>query len=264
MRLCGPVLLLWLGLLFNGTVHAEVCVDGDVDGVCDDLDDCPYTELSAFVGANGCALDGDADGDGIADQSDRCPYSPQAAIVNAQGCAADSDRDGVPDGPDRCPATPSGMSVDEHGCQASRASSSSSAPAAEASSPDKQADEGPGDSVTDFDPTSDSPPPAVLPMRIDGYLRNSSNIPSEAMHRLADTVDVVTRRLEREPELSITVTGYADARDEASLVHALSENRAALLRAALGAKGVPMSRIYAVSGGASTQGASALIEWTQR
>jgi outer membrane protein OmpA-like peptidoglycan-associated protein len=60
------------------------------------------------------------------------------------------------------------------------------------------------------------------------------------------------------------VTGYADARDEASLVHALSENRAALLRAALGAKGVPMSRIYAVSGGASTQGASALIEWTQR
>lgn len=92
-------------------------VDGDADGVSDDIDECPYTPPGVRVNAVGCPLKADdADADGVADQNDDCPYTPAGAVVDAHGCAIDGDLDGVADGIDRCPHTPLGLRVDAQGC----------------------------------------------------------------------------------------------------------------------------------------------------
>lgn len=220
--------------------HAQLCVDGDVDGVCDDRDECLYTAAFAFVDARGCALDGDADGDRIPDQDDRCPYSPANAEVDAEGCALDADADGIPDGLDQCPATAMGAWVDAVGCLA--AGSDTSEPAAA--------------------PVDANRPPA-LPLRISGYVRNSSNIPAAALEDLRALAPSLVEELDAEPGSSLRVVGYADPKLESALLLQLAENRAALIRAALGAAGVPMPRIYAIAGGASTDGAFTQIMWSR-
>lgn len=91
-------------------------VDGDGDGVSDEMDDCPYTPPGTVVDARGCPVQGDIDGDGVPDALDDCPYTPKGAIVDAHGCALDSDFDGVPDGIDQCPHTPLGERVEANGC----------------------------------------------------------------------------------------------------------------------------------------------------
>jgi OmpA-OmpF porin, OOP family len=89
-------------------------LDGDSDGVTDQLDRCAGTPIGTRVDASGCALD--ADGDGITDLHDRCPNTPAGTSVDATGCALDSDTDGVPNGLDRCPDTPPGTTVGSTGC----------------------------------------------------------------------------------------------------------------------------------------------------
>ena len=92
-------------------------VDGDADGISDEVDECLYTPPGIRVNEVGCPLlaeDGDADG--VADPQDDCPYTPPGARVDSHGCALDTDLDGVADGIDRCPATPVGASVDANGC----------------------------------------------------------------------------------------------------------------------------------------------------
>ena len=92
-------------------------VDGDADGVSDEIDECPYTPPGVRVNAVGCPLKADdADADGVADQNDDCPYTPAGAVVDAHGCAIDSDLDGIANGIDRCPHTPLGLRVDAQGC----------------------------------------------------------------------------------------------------------------------------------------------------
>ncbi len=128
-------------------------VDGDADGVSDEIDACPYSAPGVIVGADGCEgppdtdLDGvpdtsdscpetprdalvdpfgcqvpgsgdagDYDGDGIGDLADACPYSLPGSRVGGDGCALDEDLDGVPDGIDRCPGTSLTQTPDERGC----------------------------------------------------------------------------------------------------------------------------------------------------
>lgn len=62
----------------------------------------------------------DADRDGIPDQNDECPGTELGLVVDGKGCKMrvvfDSDRDGVLDDIDACPETAKGMQVDATGC----------------------------------------------------------------------------------------------------------------------------------------------------
>lgn len=92
-------------------------VDGDADGVSDELDDCPYSLPDEAVDGRGCGIAGDADGDGVSDAADLCPYTDDGAVVDSDGCALDDDFDGVANGIDQCPATLLGERVDRRGCE---------------------------------------------------------------------------------------------------------------------------------------------------
>ena len=91
-------------------------LDADYDGVTDDLDHCPNTDRAAasFVDIYGCEVDSDFDG--IPDYLDKCAHNAVGASVDSSGCPLDSDKDGVPDGLDDCPNTLYGVAVDRNGC----------------------------------------------------------------------------------------------------------------------------------------------------
>jgi OOP family OmpA-OmpF porin len=94
-----------------------VVLDGDKDGVLDNIDKCPTTPAGRTVNAQGCELDGDKDG--VVDALDKCPTTPAGRTVNAQGCELDGDKDGVVDALDKCPNTKVGNTVDVNGCSES-------------------------------------------------------------------------------------------------------------------------------------------------
>jgi len=72
----------------NETVDANGCGpsqrDVDQDGVTDDVDLCPFTELGFDVDVVGCE---DRDGDGVHRSQDECPDSPDRWSIDASGCA---------------------------------------------------------------------------------------------------------------------------------------------------------------------------------
>ncbi|TAJ55051.1 MAG: hypothetical protein EPN60_04500 [Nevskiaceae bacterium] len=107
-------------LLLSAAAQAALpplIVDGDGDGVSDEVDDCPYTPPGIQMNERGCPLHADdGDADGVADPQDDCPYTPPDAVVDAQGCALDADFDGIANGIDRCLNTALGALVDERGC----------------------------------------------------------------------------------------------------------------------------------------------------
>jgi len=96
---------------------AAVILDGDKDGVLDNIDKCPTTPAGRNVNAQGCELDGDKDG--VVDGMDKCPTTPAGRTVNAEGCELDGDKDGVVDALDKCPNTKAGNTVDVNGCSES-------------------------------------------------------------------------------------------------------------------------------------------------
>ena len=75
------------------------CDDGDGDGVCDDVDNCP---LNANPGQQ------DSDGDGVGDTCDNC-------LINANSDQLDADGDGVGDACDNCINTANADQLDSDG-----------------------------------------------------------------------------------------------------------------------------------------------------
>lgn len=67
--------------------------DSDLDGVTDNIDQCPNTPAGSMVDNRGCAITGDSDADGVADDKDLCPGTPAGTAVDANGCAAPSGED---------------------------------------------------------------------------------------------------------------------------------------------------------------------------
>jgi len=97
-----------LTVFFGGTN------DSDGDGVADDDDLCPNTEIGAIVDQFGCPVD--TDKDGVPDYLDLCSNTPANIPIDVDGCPVDSDQDGVPDYLDLCKDTPEGIQVDKRGC----------------------------------------------------------------------------------------------------------------------------------------------------
>ncbi len=99
------------------------CVDGDRDGICDDVDLCPDQpeDFDGVEDEDGCPEDQDTDGDGIPDSRDQCVLDPEDTdgYLDDDGCPElDNDVDGVLDPADRCindPEDPDGFE-DEDGC----------------------------------------------------------------------------------------------------------------------------------------------------
>ncbi|MBN2529969.1 MAG: OmpA family protein [Deltaproteobacteria bacterium] len=92
--------------------------DMDMDGILDDLDECPkqQEDKDSFEDEDGCP-DPDNDDDSVLDDADECPEV--AGIPEKQGCPeTDSDQDGIENDNDLCPDDKEDVDgfEDEDGC----------------------------------------------------------------------------------------------------------------------------------------------------
>ncbi len=188
-----------LGVIVDKTGCA---LDSDADGVSDGLDDCPGTDRRAvgMVDIYGCPVDSDFDG--VPDYLDRCPFNRVGAHVDTSGCPIDTDADGVPDGLDDCPYTLYGVDVDQFGCI----------------------------DLADFSR------PMVL--NID-YPPGSFEVDPNNQERLKQ----LARVLNFVPEIRLEVSGYTDNIGTDVANHKLSEKRANRVRDYLVMHGVDTARI---------------------
>jgi OOP family OmpA-OmpF porin len=182
-------------------VDAKGCpIDSDRDGVCDGLDQCPNTPSGCKVDARGCPTD--SDGDGVCDELDNCPNTPVGCQVDAHGCPIDSDGDGVCDGLDKCPNTPAGTTVDKDGC-----------------------------------PVVDREKQLEQELLDTGMIRLSNvNFDYDKATIRPDAyavLDTVGRVLTKWPGLKIEIGGHTDSRGSDAYNRALSQRRAASVRAYL-------------------------------
>ncbi|MCB9506853.1 MAG: DUF4215 domain-containing protein [Myxococcales bacterium] len=122
---CSADCVVELGWTCDPSAEPSVCtqdlVDGDSDGVADDVDNCPTVANEDQADADGDGVGdacdtvepGDQDGDGVADADDNCPDVANADQADADGdgvgdaCDSglvdDRDGDGVADADDNCP-----------------------------------------------------------------------------------------------------------------------------------------------------------------
>ena len=100
------------GLLASGGRYAlgHASADDDSDGVCNTVDNCPYSH-------NPTQADADADGDG--DACDNCPSVPSGSWQRdtdgdglGDACDDDDDNDGIVDSEDDCPVVANANQVD--------------------------------------------------------------------------------------------------------------------------------------------------------
>jgi OOP family OmpA-OmpF porin len=153
-------------------------------------------------------IDPDSDGDGIADSKDACAATPSGTAVDEKGCPLakpDSDGDKVEDAKDECPGTPAGTAVDEKGCpQGTKAI---------------PADNWVLKGVT-FEVNSD-------------VLKAESKA----------TLDEAAATLQPRTSVRLEVQGHTDNTGNAAANQALSEKRAAAVKAYLVDKGIAADRL---------------------
>ncbi len=100
--------------------------DIDGDGVCGNLDVCPFdadpNQLDSDFDGMGNVCDDDDDNDLVVDSYDNCPLDANSDQRDTDGngvgdaCDTDDDGDNVLDDLDQCPTTAVGSTVNEEGC----------------------------------------------------------------------------------------------------------------------------------------------------
>jgi OOP family OmpA-OmpF porin len=155
------------------------------------------------VDEHGCPID--SDHDGVCDGIDQCPNTLSGCRVDARGCPLDSDNDGVCDGLDECPNTAPGVKVDRVGC-----------PIVEVSPEVKQREQ----ELLDT---------GMLRISDINFDFDKSTIRPDSYH----TLDIVGQVLTKWPGLRIEIGGHTDSRGTAKYNLALSNRRAASVRAYL-------------------------------
>ena len=78
---------------YDMVIFETVETDTDGDGVLDEDDQCPDTQIGVTVNPVGCEeppeAENDEDGDGVADENDQCPNTPAGSTVDTTGCVPD-------------------------------------------------------------------------------------------------------------------------------------------------------------------------------
>lgn len=218
-------------------VDASGCTikDSDGDGVLDDVDQCPNTPPGQAVNSVGCRLFIDSDHDGVSDDKDRCANTPAGMAVDASGCPIDSDGDGVTDAADQCPNTPRGETVDGTGCSV------------------RDSD---GDGVTDKLDRCPNTPKGIV-VGSDGciivFVEGKKNVVLQGVTFIVaraeltidakKILDLVAQSLNANAEVTFEVQGHASSDGPDAYNLALSDRRAASVRAYLMSKGVAAGRM---------------------
>lgn len=204
------------------------------------------THPGVRVDAKGCPRKrDDGDLDGVTDEDDDCPYTTPGAVIDIHGCARDSDFDGVADGLDRCPRNALSRLVDAQGCaMGERAEAPATAPVIAASGLSRQPAAllvKPAKDVIRVSAIAAESPRLVVQfgdgnVRLGG--RDQSTITSYAR--------VFARRLAADPLLRLTLKGNADSAEPEAA--ALAVARLIAVRRLLVEQGMPLGRIRSESG----------------
>lgn len=208
--------------------------DRDGDGIADADDKCP--DVKGIASLQGCP---DMDGDGITDGDDKCPDVKGTAKYN--GCPVpDTDKDGINDEQDKCP-NQAGVARYQ-GCPI----------------PD-----GDGDGVNDEEdkcPTEAGPAsnfgcPVIAQAVIDKINYAAKNIfyatgSAKLLAKSYKSLNDVAKIMADDNSLKLDIDGHTDNTGDAVKNQALSESRAASVKAYLVSKGVDESRMTAVGHGA--------------
>lgn len=234
-------------------------IDGDGDGIADEVDECLYSPAGAKVDARGCSNESDEDEDGVSDSIDDCPYSPPAALVNAKGCALDEDYDGVADGIDLCPRSELGAVADFSGCVAGQIRIAAvSRPAAGAAASVRQpvSKPQPGDDVAAVVAVAAEPtrPAAVSNGPVSSgrqdalfstlyFSPGSQELNAQTQAKLDRAVKDLIERLNRQPELNLLIVGHSTTGADPVLADNLSAARANRVKSFLIRAGIPNGRV---------------------
>ena len=233
-------------------------IDGDGDGIADEIDECLYSPAGAGVDARGCSDESDEDADGVPDSIDDCPYSPPAATVNAKGCALDEDFDGVADGIDLCPRSELGVVVDFSGCAGGQTrlavaqksvggATAVAGPSAPMPEPQVQlAAAAPAIAAVTMPPPASARAVSTGEEALFGTLYfspGSQELNAATQAKLDRLAKELIERLDRQPELDLLIAGHSTTGADPVLADNLSAARANRVKSFLIRAGIPNRRI---------------------
>ena len=205
---------------FNG------CPDTDGDKIPDNKDNCPEEFGTEIM--NGCP---DSDGDGVADNEDEC--ADQEGLVELNGCP-DSDGDGVADKDDECP--------DEAGTEGNKG----------CPWPDTDGD-GVSDDVDACPEEAGTAENRGCPELSNEVVQTINELATKINFaagtdriqgkKVMNSLNEIKKLLDENPDGSLVIEGHTSSDGEAEANLALSQNRAAAVKAFLVNLGVNPDRL---------------------
>ena len=217
----------------------EAPKDRDGDGIIDAEDKCP--DVPGLASLQGCP---DRDGDGITDAEDKCP--DVKGLAKYGGCPIpDTDKDGVNDEMDKCPTVPGVARY--QGCPI---------PDTDKDGVNDEEDKCPNEAG----PASNFGCPVIAQTVIDKVNFAAKNIffatgSSKLLPKSFKSLNDVAKIMGDDKTLKLDIDGYTDNTGDAAKNQALSEARAASVKAYLVSKGVDVSKINSAGHGSDNPAA---------